>query len=68
MGTHSLRIGGASALLHAGEHIETIKRIGRWVSDAFQRYLWEANEDTIGLSRKMARRRSTDRGVAVKKL
>ena len=29
MGTHSLRIGGASALLHAGLPIETIKRKGR---------------------------------------
>ena len=59
MGTHSLRIGGASALLHAKVPIETIKRMGRWVSDSFQRYLWEANEDTRGLSTLMARDRST---------
>ena len=59
MGTHSLRIGGASALLHAGVHIEIIKRIGKWVPDAFQRYLWEANEDTKDLSQRMARDTST---------
>ena len=38
-GSHSLRIGGASALLHAKVPIEIIKRWGRWVSDSFQRYL-----------------------------
>ena len=27
---------------------------GRWVSDSFQRYLWDANEDAKGLSKKMA--------------
>ena len=54
MGTHSLRIGGASALLHEGVHIELIKRMGRWVSDSFQRYLWESTEDSRNLSRLMA--------------
>ena len=53
-GTHSMRIGGATALLHAGVPIELIKRMGRWVSDSFQRYLWEAAEGTEGLSKKMA--------------
>ena len=59
MGTHSLRIGGASALLHAGVDIEMIKRMGRWVSDSFQRYLWEANEDTRDLAKRMVRDTST---------
>ena len=59
MGTHSLRIGGASALLHAGESIETIKRMGRWVSDSFQRYLWESNEDTRDLATRMVQDTST---------
>ena len=58
-GSHSLRIGGASALLHAGVPIDIIKRWGRWVSDSFQRYLWEANEDARGLSQRMADDTST---------
>jgi len=53
-GTHSLRMGGATALLHAGVHIDIIKRWGRWVSDSFQRYLWEAEEDAKDLATKMA--------------
>ena len=36
-----------------------IKRWGRWLSDSFQRYLWDANEDAKGLSSKMARDTST---------
>jgi len=58
-GTHSLRIGGATALLHAGVHIDIIKRWGRWVSDSFQRYLWEAEEDAKDLSNMMASDTST---------
>ena len=53
-GSHSLRIGGAPALLHGGVSIEIIKRWGRWVSDSFQRYLWESNEDAKDLARLMA--------------
>ena len=52
--THSLRIGGASALLHAGFSIEMIQRWGRWASSAFQAYLWESNEDARGVAEKMA--------------
>ena len=54
-GSHSLRIGGASALLHSNVPIEIIKRWGRWVSDSFQRYLWESTEDSRGLSKLMGR-------------
>ena len=53
-GSHSLRIGGASALLHAKVPIEIIKRWGRWVSDSFQRYLWESVEDSRDLSKLIA--------------
>jgi hypothetical protein len=60
-GSHSFRIGGATALLHAGVPIEIIKRWGRWASDSFQRYLWDANEDAKGLSTRMA----TDNGTLV---
>ena len=40
-GSHSLRVGGATALYHAGVPVEVIKRYGRWVSDCFQGYLWD---------------------------
>ena len=53
-GSHSLRVGGATALYHAGMPVEIIKRYGRWVSDCFQGYLWEGNEDSKGLAAKMA--------------
>ena len=43
---------GATAWLHAGVPIEVIKRWGRWLSDSFQRYVWDANEDAKGLSKK----------------
>ena len=59
MGTHSLRIGGACALLHGKVPIEIIKRWGRWVSDSFQRYLWESNDDARDLARLMASDTST---------
>ena len=39
--THSLRVGGASALYHAVNDVEIVKRWGRWSSTAFHRYLWE---------------------------
>ena len=53
-GSHSLRVGGATALYHAGVPVEIIKRYGRWVSDCFQGYLWESNEDSKDLARRMA--------------
>ena len=39
MGPHCLRAGGACDLYLDGVHIDIIKRIGRWLSDAFLRYL-----------------------------
>ena len=50
---HSLRIGGACALLHAGFSIEIIQRWGRWASNAFQAYLWESSDDARGVAAKM---------------
>ena len=58
-GTHSLRIGGATALLHAGMPIELIQRYGRWLSSAFQLYLWEAAQDSRYLAQAMAADQST---------
>ena len=53
MGSHSLRIGGATALYRAGHDIETIKRFGRWTSSAVHSYLWETNERQRGLAENM---------------
>ena len=52
--SHSLRIGGASALYHATGEIETVKRYGRWSSGAFHRYLWDSAEQAKGVAQKMA--------------
>ena len=55
-GTHSLRIGGASALYQAtGGNVPLVKRLGRWQSDAFEGYIWESRELTLGLAERMAR-------------
>ena len=56
---HSLRIGGACALLHAGFSIELIQRWGRWASNAFQAYLWESSEDARGVAAKMVAARGS---------
>ena len=37
--THSLRVGRASDLVLAGESIDTIKRTGRWKSEAYLDYV-----------------------------
>ena len=52
-GTHSLRIGGATALYHTVQDLERVKRFGRWKSDAFHGYLWESHEPQRGLSKGM---------------
>ena len=51
--SHSLRIGGASALFQATGEIEAVKRAGRWTSSAVQRYLWDGGK-TKDYSRRMA--------------
>ncbi len=56
---HSLRIGGACALLHAGFSMELIQRWGRWASNAFQAYLWESSEDARGVAAKMVATRGS---------
>eukprot|EP00438_Fugacium_kawagutii_P035496 Skav226807 [mRNA] locus=scaffold2056:134273:145141:- [translate_table: standard] len=52
--SHSLRIGGASALYQATGEIEVVKRAGRWTSGAVHRYLHEGGDVLKGLGRKMA--------------
>jgi len=54
-GSHSLRIGGATALYQGTKDLEQVKRFGRWTSDAFHGYLWENHERQRGLSARMAR-------------
>ena len=46
--------GGSDGSLPRWYAGEIIKRYGRWVSDSFQGYLWESNEDSRDLARKMA--------------
>ena len=56
--SHSLRIGGASALLHATGQFDLVKRFGRWSSDAVHVYLHDSAEQYEGLAEKMANDRS----------
>ena len=53
-GSHSLRIGGATALYQSTKDLEQVKRFGRWTSDAFHGYLWESHERQRGLATRMA--------------
>ena len=52
--SHSLRIGGASALFQATGEVELVKRTGRWTSSAVHRYLHDSGDVLKGLSQKMA--------------
>ena len=54
MGSHSLRIGGATALYHVTGDLQVVRRFGRWKSSAFHLYLWESREQTRGTARGMA--------------
>ena len=38
--THSLRSGGATAMLRAGVATHVVTRLGRWKSDCWTRYVW----------------------------
>ena len=53
--THSLRIGGATALLHAGATPDQVRRFGRWKSDCWQQYTWNTRGMLAGLSALIAR-------------
>ena len=65
--THSLRVGGASALYHAVGDIEIVKRCGRWKSSAFHAYLWDSAEQAKGLAQKMADEEGLDLVLVVPK-
>ena len=53
--THSLRIGGATALFGAGVPFEEVRRFGRWASDCWRRYVYESRESTRDFACKMAK-------------
>ena len=53
--THSLRIGGASALFQATGEIELVKRTGRWSSASVQRYLHDGEVALRDCAAKMAK-------------
>ena len=50
-GTHSLRIGGATALFAAGADETTIRTMGRWSSDCYRLYVRACFESTLKWSR-----------------
>lgn len=51
--THSVRIGGATALLNAGTDRLLIKLMGRWLSNAFEAYPVLNADGSAGMSRRM---------------
>ena len=53
-GSHSLRIGGATAIYMTSQDLEHVKRYGRWASSAFHNYLWESHDRQRDLARGMA--------------
>ena len=54
MGSHSLRIGGATALYHCTQDLSTVQRYGRWASSAFHGYLWESHDRQRDMAAHMA--------------
>ena len=57
--SHSLRIGGASAMLHSTGEFALVKRFGRWSSDAVHTYLHDSAAQSVGLAAAMSRDRSS---------
>ena len=51
-GTHSLRIGGATALFAAGADATVIRTMGRWSSDIYRLYVRACFDQTINWSRR----------------
>ena len=54
MGSHSLRIGGATSMYHSVKDLSRVQRFGRWTSNCFHDYLWENHEGVRNLARRMA--------------
>ena len=55
LGTHSLRFGGASAIWASYGDSQMVKRWGRWSSDSFQTYIWDARKSAQGVAERMSR-------------
>ena len=55
LGTHSLRFGGASAIWASYGDSQMVKRWGRWSSDSFQTYIWDARKSAQGVAEKMSK-------------
>ena len=53
VGTHSIRISGATALLLAGVPPATVQIMGRWASNAFIGYTRYQAELMVGISKRM---------------
>jgi hypothetical protein len=52
--THSIRIGGSTALLNSGANPLVIKLLGRWLSDCYQSYPVLTPKGTVGVSKLMS--------------
>lgn len=59
IGSHSLRIGGATALYHVTGDLDLVRRYGRWSSQAHNLYLWEAQEQANGVAEAMSKGTTT---------
>ena len=59
--THSLRVGGATALFSAGVDWITIQRWGRWKSFAFHDYIWHDYSGFMDLGSKIASTRGLNK-------
>lgn len=51
--THSIRIGGANALMNGAADSLSIRLFGRWMSNCFEEYPVQAAKATVQLSQKM---------------
>ena len=54
IGSHSLRIGGATAMAHVVGDLAKVQRFGRWSSDAFHAYIWDGHQTMEGVATQMA--------------
>ena len=64
-GTHSFRIGGATAMFATRKYTDDeVRRFGRWLSDCWRRYVYAARDAVRGLAAAMSRVRVGIEGTA----